>query len=212
MNKNNVYSHFASLLTLTVFIYLAFASSASKLHFQENYISVKPGSIENFDNNFVVMKKGDTLFGEKIREAGFFTPKLKIDEDKVKLKNVQAYYDGSYFYFNHKKYGFIKRVVVGEKCNVYSKTFLETSTETSTSPTGQTRTRNRTRMRENFYISQDNEEKLVQLTTLKQLKEIMNDCPDVANQLPNKFKYLRKAMKKDKQFLVRIFDEYNHCK
>ncbi|HNP54619.1 MAG TPA: hypothetical protein PKK69_08370 [Ferruginibacter sp.] len=199
--------HVFSFCIVAFFSWMAIASKVNKVHYGAfNYNNqVEPASE---GGNFLLMMDGTKVFGDKIKwKSGLLTKdEVSIDDQKFKLKEVRGYLQGSVFY-GRLKNDFIQRIVHGD-INVYVK-FTQV-TETSTSSTGRVSTRTYTRT--DHYGQKGDTGEMEPLAGQKDMKRMVAGCSLAEEMCSLSNGKMRKAIKKDRNYLNKIFETYNnHC-
>ncbi len=200
--------HIASIITVAVFIIIAVASSTSYRGFTYNTnVFKKPSnSIENYAQPFIVLKNGDTIIGDNLSKAGFLSNKMKIDGEKVKIKDVFSYYDGTSFYRSFGRDAYYERIVHGKKISIYKMIYTESS---SFNDFGSSRSRTTYRTKVNYmYSINDNQKELYTINSVEALQKALEDCPDVISRIPEKTS-IKSLLKKDPYFFTNIINDYN---
>lgn len=201
------FKHICSVLIVTAFAWMAVASKVNKVHYGAfNYgNSVEPVSE---GGNYLLMMDGTKIYGDKIGwKSGLLTKdEVSIDGNKFKMKEVRGYLQGRTFY-GRLKTDFIQRIVHGD-INVYVK-FTQV-TETSTSSTGRVSTRTYTRT--DHYGQKGDTGEMEPLAGQKDMKRMVAGCSLAEEMCSLSNSKMRKAIKKDRNYLNKIFETYNnHC-
>jgi len=197
-----------SFAVVILFVFLGLASAVNKMHYGAFNYNNKVEE-KSDEGNCLIKNDGTKIYGRKIDwQSGLIVKdQIKIDDQKFKISEVRGYRDGDK-YFGRKGNKYIKRIVHG-KVNVYVD-FTEVSS-TSTDSQGRMRTRNYTRTDQYGQIGEDG--KLVVLAGQKEIKELLSDCPLAVEMASLSNSQMRKALKKDPNYLNSIFDVYNNnCK
>jgi hypothetical protein len=158
------------------------------------------------NKNYLVKNDGTKIYGESISwKTGLLVKdQIKIDDQKFKITEIMGYRTGDAYYGRLGK-EYIKRIVRG-KLNVYVQ-FTQVTT-TSTDRNGFSHTRSYTRTDQ--YGQRGEDGKMVPLAGQKDIKELVSDCPLAVQMADVKNSAMRKAIKKDPNYLNRIFDIYNN--
>jgi hypothetical protein len=200
--------HLLSFAVLFVFLFFALASAVNKIHLNAfNYSNKVEDASEK--GNYLVKTDGSKIYGSKISwKAGVLVKdQIKIDDEKFTLDEVRGYLKDN-VYYARKGNDFIRRIVHG-KINVYVQ-FTEV-TQTSSSPSGGVRSRTYTRTDHYAQVGEDGP--MIGLPGQKQIKQVVADCPLAVEMADISDSQMRKAIKKDPNYLNSIFDVYNNgCK
>ena len=197
-----------SVLAIAAFALLAFASTVNKIHlnaFKYDNAIEDPSP----QGNYLEMADGSRLFGTKIKQTGglFSKAKIKIDEESYPTLDVKGYREGNSYYIRLGKAAFIKRIVRG-RINVYVHIYQTTSTYVSQ---GRTYTSNNTRT--DHYAERDNSGQLTVIAGQREIQELVRDCPKALEMASLSDRELRRAIKKDRNYMNSIFEVYNNgCK
>ena len=207
MKLNRLPKHLLSVATVVLFITLALASKVNKMHNNAFYYHNKVDSSEK--GNYLLKHDGTKVFGDKIKWKGGLLSKeqVLIDDEKFLSKEIKGYFENGFF---HKRFGndFLKRIVHG-KINVYVK-FTEVSSH-SVDRDGRTRYSHYTRA--DHYAQVGENGALTALGNEKDIQEMVKDCPLAVELASLKGSKMRKAIKKDRNYLNNIFETYNNgCK
>ena len=197
-----------SFVALVVFILFALASAVNKIHVNAfNYSNKVEEPSEK--GNYLLKTDGTKIYGDKIgwKSGVLVKDQVKIDDQSFDFSEVKGYMKDN-VYYTKKGNEFIKRIVHG-KINVYVQ-FTEV-TSTSTDSRGAMRTRSYTRTDHYAQVGEDGE--MIGLVGQKQIKQVVIDCPLAVSMADISDSEMRKAIKKDPNYLNSIFDVYNKgCK
>lgn len=197
-----------SFTVLLVFIFFALASAVNKIHLNAfNYGNKVEDPFEK--GNYLVKADGTKLYGDKIswKSGALVKDKVKIDDQSFGFSEVKGYMKDNVYYAK-KGNDFIQRIVHG-KINVYVQ-FTDV-TSTSTNSRGAMTTRSYTRTDHYAQVGEDGE--MIGLAGQKQIKQVVSDCPLAVSMADVSDSQMRKAIKKDRNYLNSIFDVYNNgCK
>ena len=194
-----------SFCAVIAFVILALASKVNQIHYGAfNYSNRVEDRTEN--KNYLVKNDGTKIYGESISwKTGLLVKdQIKIDDQKFKISEILGYRNGDTYYGRLGK-EYIKRIVHG-KVNVYVQ-FTDVTT-TSTDRNGFTRTRSYTRTDQ--YAQRGDDSKMTPLADQKDIKAMVSDCPIAFQMADIKNSAMRKAIKKDPNYLNKIFDIYNN--
>ena len=202
----NVKKNALSFLALSVFFLLALASKVNQIHYGAFKYTNKVE--EKSTGNYIVKNDGTMVVGGKIKwKSGLFVKEIQIDEQKFKISDVRGYRDGDTYYgrINNE---FIQRIVHG-KINVYVQFSFVTSTTTDHSGFSHTSSYTRT----DQYAQKGEDGKLVGIANQKDIKEMVSECPLAVEMISISNSKIRKAVRKDPNYLNSVFDVYNNgCK
>jgi hypothetical protein len=206
-NKTN---HFLSFIVLLVFIALAIGSKVNKIHMNAfNYYSSKEAKSES--GVYLIKNNGEKVVGEKVSwKTGLLVKdQIKIDDQKFKISEIKGYRSGNIYYGRYKA-EYIKRIVHGNRINVYVM-FTDVTTTSTTPGTGFTRTRTYTRT---DHFSQKGETgEMVAFGGQGDIKKLLADCPLSVQMAELSNKKMRKEIKVNPNYLNSIFEVYNNdCK
>lgn len=207
MNKNK--QIFLSCCTLAIFVFLAVASSSiNKIHYGAfNYGNRVEDPLEK--KSYVLLNDGTKIYGEKISwKSGTFTKdQIKIDDQKFKMNETRGYMESGVFYTRLRNV-YIKRIVHG-KVNVY----VEFSNVTTTTTDSRGFTHTSSYIRTDQYAQKGEDGPLVVIGNQEDIKKMVEDCPLSVEMCSISNSKMRKAIKKNPNYLNNIFDVYNNgCK
>ena len=203
MRKN-----FLSVIVVAFFVVVALASAVNNIHYNAfNYTNkIEDASPQG---NYLLKTDGTKVYGDKIKwKSGLLVKdQIEIDGQKFGPNEVSGYYkEGTFYGRNGGDY--IQRIVHG-KVNVYVK-FTEVTT-TSTSSSGYMNTHSYTRT--DHYAQRGDNGPMIALAGQSDIKQVVSDCPAAVEMADISNSAMRKAIKKDKNYLNSIFDTYNNnCK
>ena len=201
--------HLLSICAVVLFIILALASKVNKIHYGAfNYSN----SVEekSDDGNFLVKNDGAKIYGKKVSwKSGLLSKEqIQIDDQKFKISEIKGYRQGVNYYVRFGKGDYIRRIVHG-KINIYVN-FTEVST-TNTDRNGFSRTSHYTRTDQ--YSQKGENGALYAMANQDDMKKLVSDCPAAVQMLELSNKKMRKAIRKDPNYLNSIFEMYNNdCK
>jgi hypothetical protein len=197
-----------SAAAIISFVFIGVASTVNKMHYgafnYNNNVEEK-----SQDGNWLVKNDGTKIYGSKIdwQSGLILKDQIKIDNQKFQIDEIKGYRDGDKYY-GRRGNQYIKRIVHG-KANVY----VQFTQVTSTSTDSQGRMRNRTYTRTDQYGQIGEDGKLVPLAGQKEIRELLSDCPLAVEMASLSNSEMRKALKRDANYLNSIFDVYNNnCK
>jgi hypothetical protein len=197
-----------SVLTLLVFGFLAISSKVNKIHMNAFQYS-NPIEEASPQGNYAESLDGTKHYGQKIswRSGLLVKDKVKVDDQQFKLAEIRGYREGSKYYRRHGN-DFIQRIVRG-KINVY----VQFTQVTSTSTDSRGMMRSRTYTRTDHYAELNDDGKLIGIAGQKDIQKLVADCPVAVELASLSNSKMRKAIKKDRNYLNNIFDVYNRgCK
>lgn len=204
----NITRQLLSAAIVTLFLLMAIASKVNKIHYGAfNYNNMVEPASEQGD--YLELNDGTRIHGNKIKwKSGLLVKdQIQADDQKFKITEVKGYYQGGIYYGRLGK-EYIKRIVHG-KLNVYVQ-FTEVTT-TSTDNNGYMRTRTYTRT--DHYVQQGDDGKMMGCAGQEDIRKFVADCPlsvEMANLSNSK---MRKAIRKNGNYLNEIFEVYNNdCK
>ena len=202
--KRNGLSFFA----VAFFIFLALASKVNKIHY--GALQYNNPVEENSDKgNYIVKNDGTMIYGQNIRwKSGLLVKdQIIIDDQKFKISEIRGYRDGS-TYHGRLKNEYIKRIVHG-KINLYVQ-FTEVTT-TTTNNSGFSHTSSYTRTDQ--YAQRGEDGPMIGIAGQKDIKELLSDCPAAVEMIDISNSKMRKAIRKNSNYINSVFDIYNNgCK
>lgn len=202
-NKN-----FLSVVVLIMFVLLAMGSKVNKMHYGAfNYNNRVEDNGD--DRNYIVKNDGTKIYGNKISwKSGLFSRDLiKIDGDAYKIAEIRGYKTDD-VYYGRIKNEYIKRIVHG-KVNVYVM-FTEV-TETSTDHGGFSHSH--TYVRTDQYAQRGENGPMVGIAGQGDIKRFLSDCPLSVQMVDISNGKMRKAIRKNRNYLNSVFEVYNNnCK
>jgi hypothetical protein len=200
--------NFLSACALVVFALFALSSAVNKIHFGAfNYSNRVEDPAET--RNYLLMDDGTKVYGDKIVwKAGLLVKdQIKIDDQKFKIPEVKGYVAGGTFY-GRLKNSYIQRIVHG-KINVYVE-FTQVQTST-TDHSGFTHYSTYTRTDQ--YAQKGEDAPMIVFGGQEAIKKIVSDCPAAVEMCNISNGQMRRAIRKNRNYLNSIFDVYNNgCK
>lgn len=196
------------MAVMAIFILLAMASKVNKIHYGAfNYSN----QVEDRQDKgtYVLMEDGTRVNGSKVRwKSGLFSKDvIKIDDQEFKIRDVRGYRDGNTYYGKLNK-TFIKRIVHG-KLNVYVHMYDVTTTSTSRNGMMSSRTYTRT----DQYVQHGEHGEMIGIAGQKDILKHVGDCPLSVQMIDLKSSKLRKAIRRDPNYMNKVFEVYNNdCK
>lgn len=203
MNKRK---NFYSLVAIAGFWAIAVASSVNKIHC--GAFSYTPSNeIENEGRNYVLLNDGKKVYGDRIvwQTGLILRDMIKIDDEKFKIRDTRGYFSNG-AYYGRLGGSYAKRIVHG-KLNVYYTETMVTSTSTS-SATGISRTTTRPSCTHYVQVGEDGE--LHPIADQKDIIKYVKDCPKSVDMIDKKNAQIRKAIRKNSNYLNNIFITYNN--
>jgi hypothetical protein len=200
--------HFLSLITVACFFLLAVASKVNKIHYGAFSYNNHVEPNEDQDS-YLVKNDGTKVYGKRVGyKNGLLNKKqIRIDDQEFKISEVRGYRMGQEYYGRIGN-AYIKRIVHG-KVNIYVQ-FTEVSS-TSTDRNGFTHTRNYTRTDHYYQLGEAGE--LKAFGSQSDIKKIVADCPVAFEMADKSNSKIRKAIRKNSNYLNDIFEIYNNgCK
>lgn len=197
-----------SIAVVAFFLVLALASRTNKIHYGAfNY----QNHVEDLKEkrNYLVANDGSRIYGEKISwKSGLLSKdQIQVDGQKYKISEIIGYRDGN-SYYGRLKNGYIKRIVRG-KLNVYVN-FTQVSTS-STNASGSMSMSSYTRT--DHYAQKGDTAPLENFAGQSDIKKLVSDCPLAVEMASLSNSKMRKAIRKDPNYLNSIFETYNNnCK
>ncbi|HMH23096.1 MAG TPA: hypothetical protein VK563_15030 [Puia sp.] len=197
---------------LVMFALFALSSAVNKIHYGAfNYGNHVEDPSET--RNYALMNDGTKVYGEKIAWKTdvligiVLKNQIKVDDQKFKITEVKGYQTKGTFY-GRLKNSYIKRIVHG-KLNVYVQ-FSDVTT-TSTDHSGFTHTSSY--VRTDQYVQKGEDGPFIVIAGQEDIKKMVSDCPLAVEMCDKSNSQLRKAIRKDGNYLNSIFDVYNNgCK
>lgn len=200
----------ASTIALAIFALLAIGSAkVNKIHC--GAFSYIPYGEERGHDNYVLLNDGRKVYGEKISwKTGLLVKdQIKVGDEKFPIRDTRGYYANGNYFGRIGKVDYAKRIVHG-KLNVYYTEDMQTTTSTN-SQTGMMRTT--TRMVCVHYVQVGENGELEAIANQSDIKKYVSDCPEAVAMIDKKNSQIRKAIRKDRNYLNTIFIVYNNgCK
>jgi uncharacterized protein YxeA len=200
--------HLFSFSAVIIFIFLALASQVNKIHYgafnYDNRVEDKSDT-----RNYLEQNDGTRIYGQKIMwKSGLLAKdQIQIDKQKFKISEIRGYRMGDTF-FGRLRNEYIKRIVHG-KINVY----VQFSQVTSTSVDHNGYSRSRTSTRTTQYAQKGEDGSMVIFAGQNDIKTIVSDCPLAVEMIDISNAKIRKAVKKNPDYLNNVFEVYNNdCK
>lgn len=191
------YLNLAWILSISVSLVSCAVAPLTTAPFNQD-VSVEEKSEQG---NYLLKNDDSKIYGKKIKGLYGLVVKdyISIDGQKFKPSEIKGYREGK-FYYARLKSAYIKRVVHGA-INVYihQENHMQTSGATNMS-------RNVIRIYQ-YYQNGDNGELI--LFGDKDIKEIVKGCPKAESLADKSAGELRKAIRKNPNYINEIFEVYN---
>lgn len=204
MNRNS--RHLLSICTIVLFAVLAIASAKiNKIHCGAfNYHNIRENT---GDRAFVELRDGRKIYGDDISwKTGLLVKDMiKVDGEKFPIKETRGYYSKG-FYYGQYGTGYAKRIISG-KLNVYYKEDWVTVTSTN-ARTGLTSSRERLVC--THYVQRGDTGELEAIASQRDILKYVGDCPRSVEMIDRKDRDIRRAIKKNGNYLNDIFYTYNN--
>lgn len=202
-NKN----HLRCIAVLAVFFLLAAGSGKiNKIHCGAfNYNDFREQKDKG--GGYVLLKDGRKVFGDEISwKTGLLVKDMiKVGDEKFKIRDTRGYFiNGNYYGSLGSSYA--KRIITG-KLNVYYTEDWTTVTSTN-SRTGQVTSRQRLVCV--HYVQVGDEGDLLPIAGQKDILKYVADCPKAVGMIDLKNSQIRKALRKNGNYLNDIFHIYNN--
>jgi hypothetical protein len=202
--------HLASFFILIVFFTLAVSSSrVNKLHYGA-FVYTNNVEGDEYGKTYLVDNLGTKIYGKEINwKSGLLTKnQIRIDNDKYKIAEIRGYMDHG-VYYGRLKNEYIKRIVHG-KINVYVAFTLVTSTDYDPhSHFSHTHSYTRT----DHYAQRGENGPMIAFGGQKSIIELVKDCPLSVQMIDKSNGQIRRAVRKNRNYLNNVFDVYNNgCK
>lgn len=198
--------HLLSFCILALFALLAAASARiNKIHCGAfNYHNVRESS---GDRNYVELRDGRKVYGEDISwKTGLLVKDMiKVDGEKFPIRETRGYYRRG-IYYGQLGTGYAKRIISG-KLNVYYTENWVTVTSTN-ARTGMTSSRERLVC--THYVQRGETGELEAIASQKDILKYVGDCPLSVDMIDRKDRDIRRAIKKNGNYLNDIFYIYNN--
>ena len=184
--------------SVILFMFLAMASGVNKIHYNAfNYKNLVENETDNRD--YVVKNDGTKIYGNQVNTSkGFFSKtQIQIDNQKFKTSEIKAFYHDGFFY-NNIENEFAQRIVHG-KINVYVQ-FTRVQFDNG-----------RNSYISTYHYAQRGENgKFTAFGDQESMKKLVSDCPLSVNMINLSNSQLTKAIKKDPNYLNKVFEIYNN--
>jgi len=203
MKKRN--QQLMSLAVMALFMLLAAGSAKiNKIHCGAfNYYDK---SEEASGRGYVLLRDGKKVYGDEISWKSGLVVKdqIKVDGEKFRIKDTRGYfYNGQYY--GQVGANYAKRIISG-KLNVYYTEEMVTVSSTN-SRTGVTTFRERPSCFHYVQVGEDGD--LVPLAGQKDIIRFVKDCPKAVALIDLKNGQIRKALRRNRNYLNDIFHIYN---
>ncbi len=203
--KKSYQNHPLTLAIIVSFFILASGCSSNSLQIGSiNYFN----KVEDKTNegNYLELNNGTKIKGDTItwKAGSFVKDEIKIDNQSLAVKEVKGYRKEDDYYIRIKK-EYIKRIVHGTKINIYMMSFNKEYSNGNGGTSVVTKT--------NFYSQKGDDSPLEVFHKLKSIRRLVADCPVAIKMLDKRNWKIRKAMRKNGNYLNSVFDVYNNnCK
>ncbi|NOS94005.1 MAG: hypothetical protein HOP30_18965 [Cyclobacteriaceae bacterium] len=202
MNKN-LQKHLLSIAVIVTFFFIASSSTVNKIHTGAfNYYN----SVEEKDaKNHIVLNDGEQVYGDRIdwKTGLFVKDQIKVDNHKFAIKDVRGYLENG-VYYGRLKDEYIQRIVHGPKINVYVRIVEVVSQTPGTKFT--------TRSKQAYHYAQKGEDgPMIAFGSQKKIRELVAGCPEAVKMATKSGREMRRAIRKNRNYLNSIFDTYNKC-
>ncbi|MGZ3957820.1 MAG: hypothetical protein ACXVBT_08035 [Flavisolibacter sp.] len=194
-----------SATCVILFAMLAMASAVNKIHYGAfNYNN----NVEDKEDtrNYIVKNDGTKVYGNKVTwKSGFLTKdQIQIDDQKFKITEVSGYQKDKTYYGRFGK-EYIQRIVHG-KINVYVQFVQVTSSYVDHN--GVMTSHNATRTYQ--YAQKGETGPMTELAGQDDIKKLVSDCSLAVQLADISNTKMRKAIRKNRNYLNNIFEIYNN--
>ena len=111
------------------------------------------------------------------------------------------------YYKNHKNI-FLRRIVKGDRINIYAKKIVSTNVNE-----GRTTTTSTSRERVEYYYQKGANGELIAMPNNKAIKEAVSDCAKAVNMVDKSNAEMRNEIRDNPNYMNEVFDLYNRgCK
>lgn len=200
--------NFLSLITVIIFLTLAVGSAVNRIHF--GAFNTGNATVKGEDSrNYLLKNDGTKIYGEKVtwKSGIILKDQISIDDQTFKISEIKGY-KSSNIYYGRLRNEYIKRIIQG-KLNVYIRYSEVTSTSTDRNGSMRVRTYTRT----DHYAQKGTDEEMINIPDQYVIAKLVKDCPLAYNMINISDSKIRAELKKNGNFLNRIFEIYNNgCK
>ncbi len=192
-----------SCLTLGIFLLLAVGSAVNKM---SNFSFGPTPREEDVSEFYVELMNGTKIDADEMKiNSGLFSKKeFKVDGETYPIKEVRGYMSKG-IYYGRIGNTFVKRIVHG-KINVYEHVYIRSNLNPQTGATSA--------MYVTLYYYQNGDSgHLIAMGGQKDIMKAVAGCPLAVEMADLKGSKIRKAIRKNPQYLNSIFETYNNdCK
>ncbi|HYV53522.1 MAG TPA: hypothetical protein VE933_02935 [Chitinophagaceae bacterium] len=207
MNKKK---HIFSTLAVVAFLFLAAGSAKVNKLSCGAFNHTSYGETGGESDYYVLLNDGTKVYGDrKIKwHSGLIVKDvIKVDDQKFAIKDTRGYYANG-TYFGRYKHEYVKRIIHG-KLNVYYSEYWVS--ETTKDASGFTHTSSHLSC--THYVQVGDMGELEAIASTKDIKEYVKDCPIAYEMLDKKDKQIRKAIRRNSNYMNEVFIAYNNnCK
>lgn len=200
--------NFLSLITVIIFLTLAVGSAVNRIHF--GAFNTGNATVKGEDSrNYLLKNDGTKIYGEKVtwKSGIILKDQISIDDQTFKISEIKGY-KSSNIYYGRLRNEYIKRIIQG-KLNVYIRYSEVTSTSTDRNGSMRVRTYTRT----DHFAQKGTDGEMINIPDQHVIAKLVKDCPLAYNMINISDSKIRAELKKNGNFLNRIFDIYNNgCK
>lgn len=199
--QNQAYRLF--IVTLLGISFFSVGCKINKMHCGAFYTPVEPKKDSVNNRNFIVKHDGTKIYGNKISYKSGLVVKnqINIDGQKFNINETKGYQANGVYYHRLGNGEYIQRIVHG-RLNVYYKQYYTTSYNDKKNYL-------ESKMRCLHYIQQGDNGRLFIIANQKDIKKYVYDCPLSMAMISKSNAKIRKAIRRDYQYLNKIFEYYN---
>jgi hypothetical protein len=188
------------LLTLLVFLMLTISCNVYKFHCGSFNAEDLKEEIEN-SRNFILKNDGTKVYGDKITYKYGLLLKKEITIDKQIFNSAEVRgYQAKGVYYGRIGGKFVKRIIHG-KLNVYVEESMSNKYYAEKFTTSYIQCLH--------YVQKGETGDLVMITSQKDIMQFVGDCQKAVEMTNLNAGKIRKAIKKDYNYLNKIFENYN---
>lgn len=200
--------NFLSVITVIIFLTLAVGSAVNRIHF--GAFNTGNATVKGEDSrNYLLKNDGTKIYGETVtwKSGIVLKNQISIDSQRFKISEIKGY-KSSNIYYGRFRNEYIKRIIQG-KLNVY----IRYSEVTTTSMDRNGGMRMRTYTRTDHYAQKGTDGEMINIPDQYVIANLVKDCPLAYNMINISDSKIRAELKKNGNFLNRIFEIYNNgCK
>ena len=197
-----------SIVAVAIFMLIATASKVNKIHMGAfNANNKVEGSAEK-DEFYLVKNDGTKIHGSKrrVRTGIFVKDHISMDDEKYPIPEIKGYMDKG-VYYGRVGNRYIQRIVHGT-INVYIQ-YDEVSNDTYING----RMSHSSYTRTTHFAQRGDDGAMHLLANETDIKKVVADCPASVEMIDMSSKKIRKAIKKNRNYLNDVFEIYNNgCK